>query len=105
MLLLVEIDLSAAELGVFEEYENRVLALLPKYGATLEARVRSLDDRSEVHLLRFPDDEALEASRNDPDRLAAQDLWTRCGASLASREVKRIADQSPRASAASISRA
>ena len=90
MLVLVEIDLTDANLKLFEEYEEQVLALLPKFGATLEARVRSLDDRSEVHLLHFPDDEAREGFRSDPDRLVAQDLWTRCGAYATSREVKRI---------------
>ena len=79
MLVLVEIDLTGADLALFEEYEARVLALLVDYGATVEVRVRPLDQGSEVHLLRFPDSEAREAFRIDPARAAAQDLWAvRC---------------------------
>lgn len=88
--ILVQIDLSGADLPLFEAYERQVLALLPKHGATVEVRVRSLDEREEVHLLHFPDADAREAFRNDPARPAAQDLWKRCGASLTSKEVTRL---------------
>ena len=90
MLILVEIDLTAADLTLFEAYEARVLGLLGKHGATLETRCRALDDSREFHLLRFPDGVAREAYRSDPARLAAQAMWVRCGASAISREVSRI---------------
>ena len=91
MLIFVEIDLTAADLPLFEAYEAQVLRLLGKYDATLEARHRALDDSREFHLLRFPDAAAREAFRADPARLAAQEMWVKCGASAVSREVSRIA--------------
>ena len=90
MLVLVEIDLAGASLALFEEYEERVLARLAEYGASVKTRVRSTDARREVHLLHFPSGQAREDFRNDPVRLAAQDLWVRCGASVTSSEVTRI---------------
>lgn len=91
MLLFAQIDLSTADLPLFEAYEARVLALLGHYGARLEARLRSADGQSEVHLLDFPDAQALEAYRNDPVRIAAQPMWQACGAVAQSMEVVRIA--------------
>lgn len=90
MNILVQINLSGADLSLFDAYERQVLALLPKYGAALEARVRSCDDRQEVHLLHFPDPDAFEAFRNDPARLAAQDIWNRSGATSCSEKVTHI---------------
>ena len=77
---LVTIDLSGADLAVFEAYEDAVLALLPKYGARLEMQVRSLDGATETHLLFFPDAAAYEAFRSDPVRLAKQEGWRASGA-------------------------
>lgn len=90
MRVLVQIDLSEAHIALFDRYEEQVLALLPSHGATLEARVRSMDGRSELHLLHFPSAEAREEFRNDPTRLAVQELWKRCGARSTSEEVTRI---------------
>lgn len=90
MLVLVEIDLTGADLDLFEQYEEQVLARLAEYGASVEARVRSVDARREVHLLRFPNSQAREDFLSDPIRLATQELWARCGASVASSEVTRI---------------
>jgi hypothetical protein len=90
VLIHVEIDLTAADVEKFEAYEARVLGLLGDYGAALQARYRSLDGSREFHLLRFPDEAALEAYRNDPVRLAVQPLWAECGASVVSREVRAI---------------
>ncbi len=90
LLILAQIDISEADLGLFEEYETQVLALLPQYGATLEERLRSTDGRREVHLLHFPDADALDAYRADPARAALQDLWRRCGATSAVTEVTRL---------------
>lgn len=90
MLLLVQIDLSNADLPLFEDYEAKVLALLGDHGARLEARLRSKDGRSETHLLEFPSATALEAFRADPARLKVQDMWERCRASSVLTEVDRI---------------
>lgn len=91
MLLLVLIDLSRADLALFESYENKTLALLGRYGASLKMRVRSIDGSREVHLLEFPDAPALEAFRSEPARMAAQDLWQSCGASATIEEVAHVA--------------
>jgi uncharacterized protein (DUF1330 family) len=92
VLRLVTIDLSQADLQAFARYEARVLALLPKHGGRLELRVRALDGRSETHLLYFPDEQAFDAFRSDPARLALADDWTRCGARSTVQPVERVAD-------------
>ncbi len=90
MRILVRIDLSRADLRLFEAYEEEVLALLSRHGAALEARVRTLNEREEVHLLHFPGGDELEAFLRDPVRLAAQEKWMACGAKLISEQVRRI---------------
>ena len=92
MLRLVTIDLSQADLDVFERYEASVLALLPKHRGRLELRVRALDGRSETHLLYFPDEQAFDAFRSDPARLVLADEWKRCGALSTVQRVERIAE-------------
>ncbi len=91
MLLMVQIDLSNADLALFEDYETQALALLGKYGARLEERLRSTDSASETHLLFFPDEDAFDAFRADPDRAAMQDGWAACGASSKIMRVERLA--------------
>lgn len=91
MLLLVTIDLSAADVALFDSYEARVLPLLATHGATLEARVRALDGQREIHLLHFPDAQAFAAYRADPQRESAQPLWAQCGARSEVVEVTRMA--------------
>jgi len=91
MLLLVQIDLSDADVALFDQYEAAVLALLPDHAAELIERVRSTDGRTETHLLEFSDAGALASFRADPRRVKLQDLWVRCGASSVSTEVVRQA--------------
>lgn len=90
MLLLVQIDLSNADLPLFEDYEEKVLALLDDHGARLEARLRSKDGLTEIHLLEFPNATVLEEFRADPARSRAQGMWERCGASSVITEVVRV---------------
>ena len=75
MLRLVTIDLSDADLEIFERYESEVLSIVPKYGGRLEMRVRALHEHKETHLLYFPDETAFEGYRSDPARLALSSLW------------------------------
>jgi hypothetical protein len=77
---LVTIDLTDADVPLFEAYEAAVLPLLPKHGARLDARVRSLDGTKETHLLSFPDDAAYQAYLADPARLAVRSQWELSGA-------------------------
>ena len=68
---LVTIDLSNADVSIYEAYEATVLSLLGKHGGRLEMRVRSLDGCSETHLLFFPSAQAFDSYRADPIRVAA----------------------------------
>lgn len=77
---LVVINLTQADLEMFEAYEAAVLPLVAKHGGGLEFRVRARDGSSETHLLYFPGEQAFEAYLTDPARVAAQDAWARCGA-------------------------
>lgn len=49
-------------------YEEKALSLLPRHGGRLERRLRTADGLSEVHLLRFPSQDAYRAYLADPDR-------------------------------------
>ncbi|MEO6339024.1 MAG: hypothetical protein ABIO39_03200 [Caulobacteraceae bacterium] len=82
------IDLTHADLNLFESYEATVLPLVARYGGRLEMRVRASDGSSETHLLYFPDGHSYEAYRSDPDRVAVLDQWERCGARASVVEVE-----------------
>jgi uncharacterized protein (DUF1330 family) len=57
------------------EYEDRVLMRLAPYGGRLLTRVSSLDGApTEVQVLEFPSDTALEEFQNDPERQALAGL-------------------------------
>jgi uncharacterized protein (DUF1330 family) len=57
------------------EYEDRVLTRLEAHGARLLIRVSSLEGApTEVQVLEFPSEDALEAFQNDPQRLALAGL-------------------------------
>lgn len=90
MLILVQIDISETEIALFEDYETQALALLGKHGGELLERLRSTNEKSEVHLLYFPDTDALGAFRADPARAALQEPWLKCGASSSLTEVRRL---------------
>lgn len=90
MLLLVTINLSKADIVLFESYEKTVLSLLPKYGAKLESQLRATDNSREVHLLSFPDIKSHQAYLEDGDRLRARSIWDKCGAEASSIEVTDI---------------
>lgn len=90
LLLLSDIDLANADVGVFEAYETEVLALLSQYGATLKVRVRSKDGKREIHILDFPNKESLEAFRGDPIRQRLRPKWTASGATSSSTEVMYV---------------
>jgi uncharacterized protein (DUF1330 family) len=90
MKVFVQIDLSKANLTEFEDFEARVLALLPRHGGSLLARVRSIDGNSEFHLLSFPDAVALAAFRSNPARLEFRSIWEQSGATSESIEVEDV---------------
>lgn len=58
-------------------YEDTVLALVPKHGGKVVSRVRSLsqgDGPLEVQVIHMPDESALQAYMQDPERLALADV-------------------------------
>lgn len=87
MRLLIDIDLSSADVTMFDSYETVVLERLSTYGARIEMRVRSVDRQREVHLLFFPDADSLVQFRNDAVRQSVIDRWEKCGATSTSVEV------------------
>lgn len=90
MLLLVRIDLRNADLVAFDRYEALVLGRIQAYGGAVEFRVRSVDQKSETHLLSFPDSTALENFRKDEVRSRAQPLLLASRAASTSEEVQRL---------------
>jgi hypothetical protein len=80
MRLLVQIDLSDADLARFEAYEAVMLALLPEHGGVLELRVRGTERPTETHVLAFPSQAHFDAFVADPRRIALAQDWADCGA-------------------------
>ena len=75
----------------FQRFESRVLPLLPDHGGALVRRVRGRDGQFEVHLVSFPSQEALDAYRLDPVRVAALGLLESSGAETELVEVADVA--------------
>nr|WP_202106991.1 hypothetical protein [Agromyces seonyuensis] len=72
------------------EYEDAVLALVPKHGGRVVSRVRRTDDGDgplEVQVIRMPDDAALAAYMQDPARLALAEVHARA---IARTELLRV---------------
>jgi hypothetical protein len=90
VLRLVAIDLSGADVAAFDAYEAKVLPLVCEHGGRLEIRVRSLDGRTETHLLHFPDEQAFDRYRLDPRRIAAAPEWEKSGAKFEVTLVERM---------------
>ena len=58
-------------------YEDTVLALVPKHGGTVVSRVRRVGDGDgplEMQVIHLPDESALRAYMEDPERLALADV-------------------------------
>ena len=60
------------------EYESQVLALVPRHGGRVVSRVRNVasDDGqpTEVQVIEMPDDQAIAAYTDDPDRTSRLDV-------------------------------
>jgi uncharacterized protein (DUF1330 family) len=70
------------------EYEDRVLSQLARYGARLLTRVSSLGGGpTEVQVIEFPSEHALEDFQTDPERLALAGLRAE---SIARTEILRV---------------
>jgi hypothetical protein len=80
MLLTQIVRIPAAGVADFQEFESRVLPLLPRFGGALERRVRGHDGELEIHLVSFPSQEQLDAYLVAPERVAALPLLVASGA-------------------------
>ena len=78
--VVVQIDLSAADLDSFEAYESEVLELLEDHGARLHVRLRGRDRPAEIHILSFPSRESRQNYLADPRREMLQPLFKQSGA-------------------------
>jgi hypothetical protein len=70
-------------------YEDGVLPVLAHHGATLERRLRTADGTTEVHVVNFPSQAALDAYMGDPRRNEHRALFDASGAAM---EVLRMDD-------------
>jgi len=87
---LVVLDLSSANIDLFESYERKVIPLLSKYKGNLELSVRSVDGTTETHVLYFPDNLRFEGFLSDPSRVALEIDWARSGAVSAISDVEQV---------------
>lgn len=76
----------------FQQYEARVLPLLADHGGRMERRLRSADERTEVHLVTFPSVEAFRGYRDDPRRAQHRQLLAE---SKATQDVFELYEVSP----------
>lgn len=57
----------------FQDYESKVLPLLPRHGGKLEIRLQirktGPQQPDEIHVISFPSAGDMEAYRHDPDRI------------------------------------
>lgn len=70
LLLIAVVDMPPAHPDGGRQYEDAVLALLPRHGGVLESRLHSTDGRTEVHTIRFHSRSGYESFMADPDRQA-----------------------------------
>jgi len=86
------IHIPADGVQIFQRYESAVLALLPDHQGRLDRRLRSEDQRTEVHLVTFPSVEHFESYRNDPRRAEQSHLLETSGARIELYDVADVAD-------------
>jgi hypothetical protein len=82
MLLTAIVRIPKEGIASFLAYEDQVIPLQAEHGATLERRVRTADGTTEVHLIRFPSQTALDAFMDDPRRLGHRPLFDASGAAM-----------------------
>ncbi|NBD23243.1 hypothetical protein GT019_05120 [Paenibacillus sp. T1] len=73
-------NLTACGIEMYNAYEEAVLPLLERHGARLERRLCTADRLREVHLVWFPNRQAFERYRSDPDRARYGHLLQASGA-------------------------
>jgi enamine deaminase RidA (YjgF/YER057c/UK114 family) len=72
--LALVVELAEDAVAPFAAYERRVLPLLARHGGRLDRRLRTVDGRTEIHLLSFADRAGYDAYLADPERTTAGHL-------------------------------
>lgn len=80
--LVIIFDLRDADVAAFERYEDTVLPLLGEHQGLLISRIRTNDQLSEIHVVRFPSADEYDSYRADPRRIAAAPLLAASGVKL-----------------------
>jgi uncharacterized protein (DUF1330 family) len=79
--------------ALLTQYEDRVLGLLPDYGAQVETRVRALEGPfTEIQILEFPSEQSLQDFQDDPRRTELSEIRA---AVIASTTVIRVETATP----------
>jgi hypothetical protein len=73
LLLVAVVDMAPGHAMAGIQYEDTVLGLLPRYGGSIERRMRTADSATEVHVIRFRSRSGYESFMVDPDRLGLRD--------------------------------
>jgi hypothetical protein len=89
VLLVALVEMAPGQADAGRRYEDAVLAMLPRHGATLERRLRDTGSPAEVHVIRFESRAGYESFMIDPDRLALRDAL---GAAAPSARVIEVHD-------------
>jgi hypothetical protein len=84
---LLEIDLSGADIELFDRYEDVALRLFAEHGGVVLARVRDVGELREWHLLGVPNRASWEAFRSDPRRIEHTWLLDRANVAVQRHEV------------------
>jgi hypothetical protein len=70
LLVVAIVEMAPGHMTAGQRYEDAVLGLLERHGATIERRMRALDSPTEVHVIRFRSRAGYDSFMIDPDRLA-----------------------------------
>ena len=92
MVYVLIIYLPADGVETFQRYEAAVLPLLADHQGSLDRRLRSADQLTEVHLVSFSSAEQFESYRNDPRRAEQSHLLDESRARIELYEVTDVAD-------------
>lgn len=87
---LVVLDLTCADVELFESYERRVLPLLGKHQGKLELSIRAVDSSTETHVLYFQDANCFDSFLADPGRIELKDMWLRTGVTSTISDVEPV---------------
>ena len=91
MVYVLVIHLPADGVESFQRYEDAVLPLLSDHLGRLDRRLRSADERTEVHVVSFPSVEHFESYRNDLRRAEQSHLLQEAHARIELYELTDVA--------------